>query len=70
MGPPDPQESLAAVHARDGAGPAPGGVLSLRRSLDKFDRHARTASAPRLADKRGCNNELEADVAGTSVRSP
>ncbi len=55
--PPVPQERLVAVAAHDGVGPVSGGVPYLRPWLDKFDWHARTASAPRLAGKRDCNNE-------------
>ena len=61
------QKLLAA--ARDGVGPVLVGVPCLGGWLDKFDWHARTASAPQLSDKSGCNNELGAKVAGTSVRS-
>jgi hypothetical protein len=63
------QKPLAAAHARDGIGPVLVGVPYLGWWLDKFDRHARTASEPQLSDKWGCNNELGAKVAGTSVRS-
>ena len=54
---------------RDGVEPALVGVPCLGWWLDKFDRHARTASATQLFDKSGCNNELGAKGAGTSVRS-
>jgi hypothetical protein len=63
------QKLLAAAAARDGVGPVLVGVPYLDWWLDKFDWHARTASAPQLFDKSGCNNELGAKVAGTSVRS-
>ena len=63
------QKPLGAARARDGVGPVLVGVPCLGGWLDRFDRHARTASAPQLSDKSGCNNELGAKVAGTSVRS-
>ena len=63
------QKPLGAAPARDGVGPVLVGVPCLGWWLDKFDWHARTASAPQLSDKSGCNNELGAKVAGTSVRS-
>jgi hypothetical protein len=72
LGPPARQELIAAAAAaaRDGVEPVLGGVPCLGRWLDMFDRHARTATAAPLFDKQGCNNELGARVAGTSVRSP
>jgi hypothetical protein len=64
-----PQELNALAHARDGVGPVLGGVPCPGVWLDSVDRHARTAIAPRLLGKSGCNNELVAKVVGTSVHS-
>ena len=55
--------------SRDDVGPVLVGVPCLGGWLDKFDWHARTASAPQLSDKSGCNNVPGAKAAGTSVRS-
>src|SRR5271155_2405486 len=60
---------LAAAADRDGVGPVLAGVPCHGWRLDKFDRHARTASAPQPFDKSSCNNELGAEMGGTSVRS-
>jgi hypothetical protein len=63
------QELIAAAHARDGVEPVLGGVPCRGCWFYSVDRHARTASAPRLVGKSDYNNELGAKAAETSVRS-